>query len=72
MTNFRSRLTAESMMLFAFILVYAAGFIVVPYYLFKTRGARGFPTLLIFVSMFVISMLLDVLAAALWLGPEFG
>jgi hypothetical protein len=53
------------------VFVYAAGIIVVPYYLFKTRGARAFLTLLIFVSMVVVATLAGALAATLLIAPAF-
>ena len=53
------------------VFVYVAGFIIIPYYLFKTRGARAFITLSIFVGMHVISMLIGFLAGTLLIGPAF-
>jgi hypothetical protein len=53
------------------ILLYLAGVIIVPYYLFKTRGARAFLTLGIFASMYAVSLLVGALAAALLIAPRF-
>lgn len=53
------------------VFVYAAGFVIIPYYLFKTRGAKALLTLIIFVSMYVVSMLLGMLASTLLLAPRF-
>jgi hypothetical protein len=53
------------------VLVYAAGFIIIPYYLFKTRGARAFLTLLILVSMLVVATLAGALAATLLIASAF-
>jgi hypothetical protein len=47
------------------VFVYAAGFIIIPYYLFKTRGALAFLTLAILVSMYTVSTLLGAAVAAL-------
>ncbi|MCA1565533.1 MAG: hypothetical protein LC803_07830 [Acidobacteria bacterium] len=44
---------------------------IIPYYLFKTRGARAFLTLLIFASMYVVSALAGALAATLLIAPAF-
>jgi hypothetical protein len=53
------------------IFVYVAGVIFIPYYLFKTRGAKAFLTLGIFVSVVVIATLAGVLAASLMGAPRF-
>jgi hypothetical protein len=45
--------------------------ILIPYYLFKTRGVRAFLTLLIFGGMYVVSMLAGVVAATLLIAPAF-
>jgi hypothetical protein len=54
------------------VFLYLAGIFLLPYYLFKTRGKKGFLTLIIFASMYAISMLLGALAAGLLLAPDFG
>lgn len=43
----------------------------VPYYLFKTRGVRAFLTILIFAGMYMVSLLIGALAAAVLIGPAF-
>ena len=44
---------------------------IIPYYLFKTRGARAFLTLLIFASMYAVSALAGALAATLLIASAF-
>ena len=53
------------------IFLYLLGFVLLPYYLFKTRGRRAFLTLLIFASMYLISMSLGALAARLLFTQGF-
>ncbi len=53
------------------VFVYAAGFVVIPYYLFKTRGAKALLTLIIFASMYGVSTLLGMIVSTLLLAPRF-
>jgi|GEM_PF-942499 len=45
--------------------------LLIPYYLFKTRGARAFLTLLIFGAMYGLSMSVGLIAATLLVAPAF-
>ncbi|HEX8128288.1 MAG TPA: hypothetical protein VF527_04240 [Pyrinomonadaceae bacterium] len=53
------------------IFLYLAGLILVPYYLFKTRGMRAFLTLVIFAGMYAVSTLIGELAATLLIASRF-
>ncbi len=53
------------------VFVYAAGLLIVPYYLFKTRGARAFLTLSILVGMHLFASMVGALAVELLISPGF-
>jgi hypothetical protein len=53
------------------IILYVAAFVVVPYYLFKTRGKYAFLTLFIFLCLTILTNFTGMRAAALLIGSPY-
>jgi len=45
--------------------------ILLPYYLFKTRGGKAFLTILIFAGAYILTTALGAVIAAIFIGPQF-
>jgi uncharacterized membrane protein YhdT len=53
------------------IFLYVVGWFVIPYYLFKTRGAYGFLTLFIFLCLTILFTFIGMFAGTLLFGSRF-
>ncbi len=45
--------------------------ILLPYYLFKTRGGKAFLTILIFAGAYILTTALGAVIAVIFIGPQF-